>query len=124
MSWLGIAVGATLGAWLRWWLGLWLNNLHSNLALGTLVANCVGGFLIGAAVATFELMPGLSPLWRLFIVTGFLGGLTTFSSFSAESMLLLQSGKYLWAFGHTALHVLGALACCLAGHASARALLS
>ena len=85
-----MAAGATLGAWLRWGLGLWLNTLHTRVALGTLVANLGGGFIIGMAVAFFSSHPGLSPAWRLFVVTGFLGGLTTFSSFSAESMLLLQ----------------------------------
>ncbi|MGI4938556.1 MAG: fluoride efflux transporter CrcB, partial [Janthinobacterium lividum] len=102
MSWLAVAVGATLGAWLRWWLGLWMNALNPHLPYGTLLANCAGGFLIGLAVALFEQFPGLAPEWRLLAVTGFLGGLTTFSTFSAESMMLLQRGDYLWAFGHTA----------------------
>ena len=122
MSWLAIAVGATLGAWLRWGLGLLLNPVHAQISLGTLAANLGGGFLIGIAVAFFTGHPGLSPAWRLFAVTGFLGGLTTFSSFSAESMLLLQRGEFFWAFGHSLLHLVGALACCFAGFALYRTL--
>lgn len=122
MSWLAVGIGAALGAWLRWCLGLWLNAAHAQVALGTLAANLGGGFLIGIAVAFFAGNPGLSPAWRLFAVTGFLGGLTTFSSFSAESMLLLQRGELVWAFAHAALHLLGSLACCFAGFAVYRAL--
>lgn len=124
MSWIAIAVGATLGAWLRWGLGLWLNASHSQVALGTLAANLGGGFVIGMAVAFFAGNPGFSPAWRLFVVTGFLGGLTTFSSFSAESMLLLQRGEIGWAFAHSALHLVGSIACCFAGFAAYRALQS
>lgn len=122
LSLLAIAVGATLGAWLRWGLGLWLNALHSSVALGTLAANLGGGFLIGIAVAFFSSYPALSPAWRLFAITGFLGGLTTFSSFSAESMLLLQRGDFGWALMHSGLHLVGSIACCFAGFAAYRAL--
>ena len=122
MSWLAVAAGATLGAWLRWGLGLWLNTLHAQVALGTLVANLGGGFIIGMAVAFFSSHPGLSPAWRLFAITGFLGGLTTFSSFSAESMLLLQRGELGWALGHSALHLVGSISFCFAGFAVYRAL--
>ena len=122
MSWLAVAAGATLGAWLRWGLGLWLNSLHAQVALGTLVANLGGGFVIGIAVAFFAGHTGLSPAWRLFAITGFLGGLTTFSSFSAESMLLLQRGEFFWALGHSALHLVGSIAFCFAGFATYRAL--
>ena len=122
LSWLAIAIGATLGAWLRWALGLWLNPVHAQISLGTLAANMGGGFVIGIAVAFFSSHPGLSPAWRLFAVTGFLGGLTTFSSFSAESMLLLQRGDFAWALGHSVLHLVGSLVCCFAGFAAYRAL--
>ncbi len=122
MTWLAVAAGATLGAWLRWGLGLLLNTVHAQIAVGTLVANLGGGFLIGIAVAFFASHPGLSPGWRLFAVTGFLGGLTTFSSFSAESMVLLQRGDFAWALGHSLIHLVGALACCFAGFALYRTL--
>ena len=122
MNWIAVAVGATLGAWLRWGLGLWLNTAVAHVALGTLAANLGGGFVIGMAVAFFSAHPGLSPAWRLFAVTGFLGGLTTFSSFSAESMQLLQRGDFAWALGHSFLHLAGSLLCCFAGFAVYRAL--
>lgn len=122
MSWLAVATGATLGAWLRWGLGLWFNGVNAQMALGTLLANLGGGFVIGVAVAFFSSHPGVSPAWRLFAVTGFLGGLTTFSSFSAESMQLLQRGEFGWALGHAALHLLGSLAFCFAGFAAYRAI--
>ncbi len=122
MSWLAIALGATLGAWLRWGLGIWLNTADARVALGTLAANLGGGFVIGIAVGFFSGHAELSPAWRLFAVTGFLGGLTTFSSFSAESMLLLQRGEIGWAFAHSALHLVGSLACCFAGFAAYKAL--
>lgn len=120
MSWLAVGLGAALGAWLRWGLGLWLNAVFQPLPLGTLAANLGGGYLIGMAVGFFSLYPDLAPAWRLFAVTGFLGGLTTFSAFSAESMVLLQRGEYAWALGHSALHLLGALAFCYAGFATYR----
>ena len=122
MSWLAVGSGAAIGAWLRWGLGLWLNPLQGQLPLGTLVANLGGGFLIGLAVGFFQGFPALSPEWRLFVVTGFLGGLTTFSTFSAEAMTLLQRGDYAWALGHSALHLVGSIAFCIAGYASYRAL--
>ncbi len=110
-----IAVGATLGAWLRWGLSLWLNARLESLPLGTLAANLSGGFMIGVAIGVFENFPELSPEWRLLVVTGFLGGLTTFSTFSAESVLLLQRGAYAPAFLHSGLHLLGSVAACIAG---------
>jgi fluoride exporter len=123
MSWLAIGVGAAIGAWLRWGLGLWLNAMHTQLPLGTLAANLGGGYLIGIAVGFFSGNPDMAPEWRLFAITGFLGGLTTFSAFSAESMLLLQRGDYAWALGHSALHLLGSVVLCVAGFASWRALI-
>ncbi|RJG06311.1 fluoride efflux transporter CrcB [Noviherbaspirillum cavernae] len=122
MSWLAVGTGAAIGAWLRWGLGLWFNALHHGIAFGTLAANWVGGFLIGIAVAFFSGNPHLTPEWRLFAVTGFLGGLTTFSTFSAEAMSLLQRGDYAWALGHSALHLLGSIAFCIAGFAVYRAI--
>ncbi|GAB3546413.1 fluoride efflux transporter CrcB [Noviherbaspirillum agri] len=122
MSWLAVGIGAMLGAWLRWGLGTLLNTLHNHFPMGTLAANLGGGYLIGLAVGFFAAHPTLSPEWRLFVVTGFLGGLTTFSSFSAESMVLLHRGEFAFALGHTALHLIGSIAFCFAGFATYRAL--
>lgn len=115
LSFVAIALGATLGAWLRWGLSLWLNARLETLPLGTLLANIGGGFMVGIAVGVFENFPELSPEWRLLVVTGFLGGLTTFSTFSAESVLLLQRGAYGWAMLHSGSHLLGSIAACMAG---------
>ena len=122
MSWLAVGLGAAIGAWLRWGLGLMLNALHPQLPLGTILANLGGGYLIGIAVGFFSALPSIPPEWRLFVVTGFLGGLTTFSTFSAESMQLLQRGDYVWALGHSALHLFGSVALCIAGFATYKAL--
>lgn len=122
MSWLAIALGATLGAWCRWQLALRLNVADAVLPHGTLAANLVGGFMIGIAVGVFEKLPTLSDTWRLFLVTGLLGGLTTFSTFAAEAMIMLQRGHYLWLLGHSALHLFGSILCCIAGFATVRAL--
>lgn len=105
-----IGVGAALGAWLRWWLGLRLNPLFAHLPLGTLATNLAGGYLIGVAVAFFATRTGLPAELRLFVVTGFLGGLTTFSTFSAEVVHLIETARYAWAAGAAAVHVLGSLA--------------
>lgn len=105
-----IGLGAALGAILRFYLGVWLNALFPQIPPGTLVANLVGGFLIGVAVAAFAGHPGHLPELRLFVITGFLGGLTTFSTFSAEVTLQLQEGRLLWAGAAIAAHVLGSLA--------------
>ena len=122
MNWLAVGAGAAIGAWLRWGLGLWLGSLHANLQLGTLAANLIGGYLVGLALAFFSANPALPPEWRLFAITGFLGGLTTFSSFSGESVALLQRGDYGWALAHTLLHLLGSILFCMAGFATWRAL--
>lgn len=115
MSWLAVGVGGALGCWLRWGLGHFLNAIHRQLPLGTLLANLVGGFLIGIAMSFFSHSTVLSPEWRLFVITGFLGGLTTFSTFSAESVLLLQRGEYFWVLTHTTLHLLGSILFCIIG---------
>ncbi|WP_229412571.1 fluoride efflux transporter CrcB [Massilia sp. Root335] len=122
LSWIAVAVGAALGAWLRWGLTILLGQLHAHIQLGTLVANLVGGYLIGLALGFFDTLPALSPAWRLFVITGFLGGLTTFSSFSGEAMVLLQRGHYSWALTHSALHLLGSIGFCIAGYATWRAI--
>lgn len=108
-SFLAIGIGAACGAWLRWGLGLWLNPALPELPLGTLAANMVGGYLIGLAVAFFMQHPGLSPEWRLLIITGFLGGLTTFSTFSVETVTLLLRGQYAWGTGIIVAHLGGSL---------------
>jgi len=122
LSWLAVGAGAALGAWLRWGLALWLGSLHAYVQVGTLAANLVGGYLVGLALGFFSAYPGLSPEWRLFAITGFLGGLTTFSSFSGESVLLLQRGEVSWALAHTLLHLLGSILFCVAGFATWRVL--
>ncbi|MGB2817016.1 MAG: fluoride efflux transporter CrcB [Burkholderiaceae bacterium] len=115
-----VAIGAVLGAWLRWGLAYWLNPRLESLPLGTLTANLVGGYLIGIAVAVFAAHPALSPFWRLLIVTGFLGALTTFSTFSAENIALLGSGAWGGAVLHAGVHLVGSLAATAAGMASVR----
>ena len=106
---LAICIGASLCAVLRWFLGISLNTLFPAIPPGTLIANLAGGYLIGVAIGLFAHHPELAPEWRLFIITGFLGGLTTFSTFSAEILTLLQQGRILWAAGAIGLHVLGSL---------------
>ena len=105
---LAICIGASLGALARWGLGVWLTP-GGLLPWGTLAANLVGGYLIGVAIAAFQVMPQLDPVWRLLLITGFLGGLTTFSSFSAEVVEFLMAGRYGLALLTAGLHVLGSL---------------
>ena len=122
LAFAAIGIGAALGAWLRWWLGLRLNPVLAHLPLGTLSANLLGGYLIGVAVAFFALRTDIPPEVRLFVVTGFLGGLTTFSSFSAEEggqptfssfsaevVHLIDTARYAWAAAAAAVHVCGSL---------------
>jgi CrcB protein len=115
---LAIAAGAALGAWLRWGLAVWLNGQFPALPPGTLLANLAGGYLVGLALALFAAQPGWPVEWRLFFVTGFLGALTTFSTFSAEVVGLLQQGRLGWALATISTHVLGSLAMTLAGVAT------
>ena len=111
---LAICIGASLGALARWGLGLWLTP-GGVLPWGTLAANLIGGYLIGVAIAAFQAMPQLDPVWRLLLITGFLGGLTTFSSFSAEVVEFLMAGRYGLALLTAGLHVLGSLAMTVLG---------
>ena len=113
-AFIAIGFGAAIGAWIRWSLGLWLNPALPDLPLGTLAANLVGGYLIGLAVAFF-MHSSLSPEWRLFAITGFLGGLTTFSTFSAETVTLLMRGQYAWGTAIIATHLGGSLLMTLLG---------
>ena len=113
-----ISIGAALGALLRWVLGDKLNGLYPAIPPGTLAANLIGGYIVGIAVAWFAQAPDLSPEWRLFLITGFCGGLTTFSTFSAEVVTLLQQDRLMAAVGAICAHVSGSLAMTLAGFAT------
>ncbi|MBL0920449.1 MAG: fluoride efflux transporter CrcB [Hydrogenophaga sp.] len=106
---LAICIGACIGALLRWRLGLWLSHPHSLLPWGTLAANWIGAYAIGLTVAVLQANPHLDPLWRLAIVTGLLGALTTFSTFSIEVITLLQQGRFVLALGVSSLHLFGSL---------------
>ena len=109
LNFLVIGLGAALGAWLRWCLGLLLNPLFLAVPLGTLAANLLGGFLIGVAVGLFHLNSHFPLAWKLFAITGFLGGLTTFSTFSAEVVERLLAGQPAWAIGLASIHLAGSL---------------
>ena len=119
---LAVGVGAALGAWLRWALAVVLNAVAPQLPLGTLAANLIGGYLIGVAVALFEAHGHLAPELRLFVVTGFLGGLTTFSAFSGEAVALLMSERWGWAVMHIGAHLTGSIALTILGLLTVRAL--
>ena len=113
-----ISLGASLGALLRWWLGLALNGLFPTVPPGTLAANLIGGYLVGLAIAFFATYTALAPEWRLLVITGFCGGLTTFSTFSAEIVTLMQQGRAMWAFAAAAAHLAGSVVMTLAGIAT------
>jgi fluoride exporter len=115
---LAICVGASLGALLRWWLGLVLNGLFPTIPPGTLTANLVGGYLVGLAIAFFATYSAIAPEWRLLVITGFCGGLTTFSTFSAELVGLLQQGRPAWALAAAAAHLAGSVLTTFAGIAT------
>jgi CrcB protein len=118
-----VAIGAVLGAWLRWSLVSLLNPVLPKLPLGTLTANLAGGFAIGVAIAFFTRYPEIAPEWRLAISTGFLGALTTFSTFSAESVALIERGQYAWAALHSLSHLAGSLAMTALGLVAFRSVL-
>ncbi len=113
-----IGGGAMLGAWLRWGLGTWLNPVLPTIPLGTLAANLAGGYLIGLAVAYFGEHAAIAPEVRLFVITGFLGALTTFSTFSAEAVALLARAQYAWWALHSFVHLAGSIAMTLLGIAT------
>ncbi|HEU4653792.1 MAG TPA: fluoride efflux transporter CrcB [Steroidobacteraceae bacterium] len=113
-----ISIGASFGALLRWWLGGQLNALFPSIPPGTLAANLIGGYIIGLAIAFFANNAAIAPEWRLLVITGFCGGLTTFSTFSAELMILIQQGRVLMAFGSAAVHLFGSVAMTFAGIAT------
>ena len=115
---IAISLGASLGAVLRWLLGVGMNHLLPALPLGTLAANLAGGYLVGVAVALFAQSPQLPPEWRLFVITGFLGGLTTLSTYSAEVVAALNQGRLGWAAATVSAHVLGLLGLTLLGLAT------
>jgi CrcB protein len=119
---LAVGIGAMLGAWMRWGLSAWLNARVPDLPLGTLASNLIGGYLIGLAVAYFAARHDIAPEFRLFVITGFLGGLTTFSTFSSEVTQLLLRGEYAAGGGLALAHVAGSLLLTIAGLATFRTL--
>lgn len=114
-SLVAVAVGGMLGCLMRWFLALFLNRYFPTIPPGTLAANLIGCYVIGVALAVFTANPGLPVEWRLFLTTGFCGGLTTFSTFSAEVVTLLQGGRVGWALGAITLHLAGSLLMTFAG---------
>ena len=112
---LAVCIGACIGALARWQLSIWLNTQEAFLPWGTLAANLIGGYLVGCCVAFFQTQPDLDPAWRLLLVTGFLGALTTFSSFSAEVVAMLSEGRMGLAMATAGLHLIGSLLMTLAG---------
>jgi CrcB protein len=113
-----VVLGSSLGALLRWGLSLNFNLRFPAIPPGTLLANLIGGYVVGLAIAFFSSTPNVAPEWRLFIITGFCGGLTTFSTFSAEVVTLLQEGRMAWALGAVAAHLSGSLLMTAAGFAT------
>jgi fluoride exporter len=117
-SFIAVALGGAVGCLFRWYLAIYLNRYFPAIPPGTLAANLIGCYIIGAALAFFASHPAFAPEWRLLLTTGFCGGLTTFSTFSAEVVLLLQSGRSIFALGAVAAHLLGSLAMTFAGIAT------
>lgn len=115
---IAISLGASIGAMLRWFLGAQLNSLFPTIPPGTLIANLIGAYIVGLAIAYFAQAPDIAPEWRLLIITGFCGGLTTFSTFSAEVVTLLQQEKLNWAMSTIAIHVSGSVMMTFAGIAT------
>lgn len=114
ISFISVGLGAMLGAWLRWGISLQCNQHLSNIALGTVIVNLLGGFIVGFALAFFA-NSSLSPHYKLFLITGFCGALTTFSAFSMEVVALLQNGRWDYALLTIAIHVIGSLLMTLLG---------
>lgn len=110
-----VIIGGSLGCVIRWVLSMRLNGLFPNLPPGTLLVNLTGGFIIGLALAFFVRQPHLDPAWKFFITTGLCGGMTTFSTFSAEVVVLLQNGNYSWAIISVLTHIFGSLLMTAAG---------
>jgi len=115
---LAISLGSVLGGLLRWGLGLKLNSIFPAVPPGTLAANLIAGYIVGVAIAYFAQAPDIAPEWRLLVITGFCGGLSTFSTFSAEVVTLLQQGRIVWAMGAVGIHVGGSLAMTFLGIAT------
>lgn len=116
---IAISIGAVLGALARWRLSLWLNQGAAVLPWGTLAANWIGAYIVGVAVVFFQSQTQIDPVWRLAVITGFLGALTTFSTFSAEVIAMLQHGRFALAVGTAGLHLLGSLVLTWVGMRSA-----
>jgi CrcB protein len=114
-SFVAVSVGGMLGCLFRWMLAVGLNAWFPTVPPGTLAANLIGCYIIGVAIAFFTAYPAFAPEWRLFLTTGFCGGLTTFSTFSAEIVTLLQTGRPAWALAGVAVHLLGSLLMTFAG---------
>ncbi len=112
---IAICVGASLGALLRWWLGTQFNSYFPSVPPGTLIANLIGAYVIGLGIAFFATFPAIAPEWRLFVITGFCGGLTTFSTFSAEIVTLIQNRQPLWMCGAALAHLAGSVVMTFAG---------
>jgi CrcB protein len=121
---IAVAIGGVLGAWSRWGLSYLFNTLWPSLPPGTLAANLVGGYLIGFFVELFSLHSKIPPEASLLVITGFLGGLTTFSTFSAEAVTLLRRGQYIWAICHITSHLTGSLILTVLGIETSRGLWS
>jgi CrcB protein len=113
-----VAIGGALGCLLRWYLAMFLNRYFPAIPPGTLAANLIGCYIIGVAIAFFALAPSIAPEWRLFVTSGFCGGLTTFSTFSVEVVTLLQAGRMGFALGAIAVHLVGSLLMTFAGIAT------
>ncbi len=117
-SFLAVAMGGMLGCLARWFLAIFLNRFFLTIPPGTLAANVIGCYIIGMALAVFMAYPAITPEWRLFLTTGFCGGLTTFSTFSAELVILMQSGRAAWAVAAASIHLVGSVAATFAGIAT------
>ncbi|HCI5391119.1 fluoride efflux transporter CrcB [Escherichia coli] len=114
-TYIAVIIGGSLGCLLRWFFSMRLNNLFPNITFGTLLVNLLAGFIIGVSLAFFTRQPQLDPAWKLLVTTGFCGGLSTFSTFSAEIVSLLQNGNYIWAVISVMTHVMGSLLMTAAG---------